>query len=167
MAGRADLIDMLEFRDPEWNATRRVSHQGTFNANPISAAAGSKALELVATTAVNATADAMAQKLKDGLNDLLADMEVPGCCSGVASMLHLRLSKAHECDKEICSLSYDDIKASLNRAVTGPLRLALINAGVDSTTTILLSASHREQDLDKTIAAHEEALTAMRKEGLI
>ena len=167
VAGRADLIDMLEWRDPEWNATRRVSHQGTFNANPLSAAAGCKALELVATTPVNATADAMAQKLKDGLNDLLADMEVPGCCSGVASMLHLRLGKAHECDKEICSLPYDDIKATLNRSITGPLRLALMNAGVDSTTTILLSAAHLEQDLDKTLAAHEEALTAMRKEGLI
>ena len=167
VAGKADLIDMLEWRDLEWNATRRVSHQGTFNANPLSAAAGSKALELVATTPVNATADAMAQRMKDGLNGLLADMEVPGCCSGVASMLHLRLGKAHECDKEICSLPHDDIKASLSRDITGPLRLALMNAGVDSTTTILLSATHREQDVDKTISAHEEALTAMRKEGLI
>ena len=44
VTGRADIIDMLEFKDAEWNKTRRITHPGTFNGNPLSAAAGVAAL---------------------------------------------------------------------------------------------------------------------------
>src|SRR5439155_11613725 len=41
VAGRADIMDIMTVRDDaRWNALHRVSHQGTFNSNPISAAAG-------------------------------------------------------------------------------------------------------------------------------
>ena len=41
VAGRADIISLIEFRDdPDWNSRQRVLHPGTFNANPLSAAAG-------------------------------------------------------------------------------------------------------------------------------
>ena len=168
VAGKADIINMIEFRDdPEWNSTRRVAHQGTFNANPLSAAAGCKALELVATRPINATADAMAQRLKNGLNDLMARMEIPGCYSGVASMLHLRLGKNHECDREICTLTDEEIGAGQDSKVTSQLHMALMNAGVDIKGTILLSAAHREQDIDHTVSAYEEAFTGLRREGLL
>ena len=109
VAGKAEIIDMIQLTgDPEFNRTRRVGHNGTFNANPLSAAAGSKALELVATTPVNDTADAMAARLKDGLNDLLARMEIPGCAAGVSSVVFLRLGVDHECDREVCIMSHED-----------------------------------------------------------
>ena len=54
VAGKAELINMIEVRDdPDFDPARRISHPGTFNVNPISAAAGTKALELVATTPIN------------------------------------------------------------------------------------------------------------------
>mgnify|MGYP003703827137 CR=1 FL=1 len=34
VAGRADIVGMIEHRDGDWNASRRVAHPGTFNANP-------------------------------------------------------------------------------------------------------------------------------------
>ena len=168
VAGKADIINMIEFHDdPEWDSTRRISHPGTFNANPLSAAAGAKALELIGTTPVNAKADAMAQRLKDGLNNLLARMEIPGCCSGVASMIHLRIGKAHECDKEVCNLSEEDLDDIRKAPLSGPLRLALFNAGVDISGAVLVSAVHRPQDIDRTVDAYERAFTKVRKEGLL
>ena len=41
VGGRSEIIDLLSFRnDPVWDRTERVSHPGTFNANPLSAASG-------------------------------------------------------------------------------------------------------------------------------
>nr|WP_231578003.1 aminotransferase class III-fold pyridoxal phosphate-dependent enzyme [Thermorudis peleae] len=46
VGGRADILALLEFRDdPAWNQERRVQHPGTFNANPLSAAAGCACLQ--------------------------------------------------------------------------------------------------------------------------
>ena len=67
VGGKADIIDMIAHRgDPEWDNVRRVYHPGTFNANPLSAAAGAAALELIASEPVNEHADAMADRLKAG-----------------------------------------------------------------------------------------------------
>ena len=168
VAGRADLIDMIEFRnDPQYDRVKRVSHPGTFNANPLSAAAGSKALELVATTPVNDTAEAMACRLKNGLNELLGRMEIPGCATGVDSIVFLRLGVEHECDKEICILSQEEMRIVKDPVRTAQLDLALLNHGVDIGLRALLGATHTEQDIDDTLEAVERALSEIREEGLV
>jgi len=170
VVGKAEIVDMIQHRgDAQWDTVRRVGHPGTFNANPLSATAGATALELVATTNVNARADAMAQRLKDGLNDLLSKMEIPGCANGVASMVHVTLGVAHECDGGICKLSHDQIRGAMPPQRAAGLKRSLLNAGVDpmGSRTYIVSATHREQDIDSTVGAFEEALTAMRNEGLV
>ena len=90
MGGQADIIDMIAHRgDPEWDNTRRVYHPGTFNANPLSAVAGATCLEMVATQPINKQADAMAARLKAGLNEIFGKMEVAGHAHGIASMVHV------------------------------------------------------------------------------
>ena len=45
VVGKADIINMIASRgDPEYDQSQRISHPGTFNANPLSAAVGTKAL---------------------------------------------------------------------------------------------------------------------------
>ena len=49
----------MAFRDdPEWDSIHRVPQGGTFNAQPVTAAAGIATLEAIATGEVNARADA-------------------------------------------------------------------------------------------------------------
>ena len=68
VGGKADIIDMIAHRgDPAWDNVRRVYHPGTFNANPLSAAAGATALELLASEPINERADAMADRLEGGI----------------------------------------------------------------------------------------------------
>ena len=168
VAGKAEIINMIETGDdPEYNHSRRISHNGTFNANPLSAAAGTKALELVATTPVTETANAMASRLKDGLNDLFSKMEVPGCASGVASNVFLRLGVYHECDREVCVLSPEQMEIVSDADRTNQLNLALINHGVHSGMRFILMAAHRELDIDDTVGAVEAALTEVRELGLV
>ena len=170
VAGKAEILDMIQHRgDAEWDATQRISHPGTFNANPLSAAAGVTSLELVATTNLNSHADAMADRLKDGLNQLLSRMEVPGCASGVASLVHITLGAQHECDGGICKLSHQQIQTTMPPQQVAALKRGLLNAGVDTMRgrNCIVSAAHQERDIDLTVGAYEEALTAMIAEGLI
>ena len=167
VAGKAELINMIEFHDdPQYDRQQRISHPGTFNANPLSASAGSKALELVATTPVNERADAMSARLKNGLNDLLARMEIPGCACGVDSLVFMRLGVDHECDREVCILSQEEMRIADDRNRNAQLELALVNRGVDSGSRFILSATHTERDVDDTVDAMESALGELREEGL-
>ena len=168
VSGKAEIIDMIQTRDdPEFNRNRRIAHAGTFNANPLSAAAGVKALELVANTPVNAAADTRSEQLKSGLNDLLSRMEIPGCCSGVASLLFLRLGVDHECDKEVCVLSHEDMAKTADARRNQQLNLALLNHGVQAGSRFILNAALTEDDIDQTVDAFEKSLTEVRDQGLL
>ena len=168
VAGKADIINMIETHDdPDYNQNQRIYHPGTFNANPLSAAAGAKALELVATTTVNDTADAMASRLKDGLNDLLSKLEIAGCASGVASLVFLRLGVDHECDKEVCILTPEQARIGADASRAAQLNLSLLNHGVHSGTRFILMSAHRDEDVDETVTAVESALTEVRELGLV
>ena len=169
VTGKAEIIDMIEARegDAEFNRYRRISHNGTFNANPLSAAAGIKCLELVGTTPVNETADARAKQLNEGLNDLLMRMEIPGCCTGIASLMFLRLGVEHECDREYCVLTHEQAAQANNAARNQQLNLALLNNGVHSGTRFILTAAHTEEDIDYTVDAFEKSLAEVRGLGLV
>jgi len=168
VTGKAEIIDMIQLRDDvEFNTTRRVGHNGTFNANPLSAAAGSKALELVATQPINNRATAASDRLKAGLNDVLARLEIPGCAAGVGSCIFLRLGVDHECDREVCLLSDADQHIVEDSARNHQLELAMYYNGADGGPRFIVSSVHTDQDIDETIEAAEQSLIAVRGLGLV
>ncbi len=169
VAGKADIINMIEDRpgDAEYNRNTRIAHNGTFNANPISAAAGVAALEIVANEPINDTANARAAQLKDGLNDVMGRMEIPGCVSGIASLLFLRLGVEHECDREYCILTPEQTAESMRAERVGQLTLSLLNHGVQSGNRFILTAAHTDEDIAHTIGAYERAFEEIRGQGLI
>ena len=168
VTGKAEIIDMVQLQDdPNFNATRRIAHFGTYNANPLSAAAGAKALELVGTQPINDRADAAAARLKDGLNEVLTRLEIPGCSAGIASAIFLRLGVDHECDKEVCVLTPEDQHTVEDAARRHQLGLAMYNHGVDGGPRFIVSSAHSARDIDETVAASEKALIDLRAAGLV
>ncbi|MCH8225049.1 MAG: aminotransferase class III-fold pyridoxal phosphate-dependent enzyme, partial [Chloroflexi bacterium] len=169
VGGKADIIDMIAHRgDPEWDNTRRVYHPGTFNANPLSAVAGATCLEMVATQPINKQADAMAAKLKAGLNEIFGKMEVAGHAHGIASMVHVVLADC-DCGRELCTMSHREIKeATASPAVTA-MKRGLQNRGVDimGRDAFLVSGTHTDGEIGETLEAFEETLAAIRAEGLV
>ncbi|MSQ05712.1 MAG: aminotransferase class III-fold pyridoxal phosphate-dependent enzyme [Dehalococcoidia bacterium] len=168
VGGKAEIVDMIAHRgDPAWDNQRRVYHPGTFNGNPLTAAAGIACLELIASQPINQRADAMADRLKAGLNDIFARTEMAGHAHGIASMIHVVLADC-DCDREICTMSHEEI----HHAVAGPavtaLKRGLLNQGVDimGREAFLVSATHTEREIDQTLAAFEATLAAVRAEGL-
>ena len=169
VGGKADIIDLIAFHgDPDWDNRQRVAHPGTFNANPLSAAAGAACLEMIASQPINERADAMASRLKKGLNEILAKLEVPGHARGMASLIHLTMRDC-DCDRELCILSHQAIHEAADPAVTLPLKRAMMNAGVDmmGRGSFIVSAAHREQDIDRTLGAFEESLAALRTDDVV
>ncbi|MCH8206221.1 MAG: aminotransferase class III-fold pyridoxal phosphate-dependent enzyme, partial [Chloroflexi bacterium] len=169
VCGKADIINMIQSTgDPDYDQNRRIGHNGTFNANPLSAAAGITALELVKTTPVNEITTAMGQRLKDGLNDVLTRMEVPGCATGLPGVVFLRLGVDHECDKEVCVLSQEQMAVAHEPRRSSQFSLSMLNHGVHATASrFLMMSVHTEKDIDETIEAAERALTEVREAGLV
>ncbi len=169
IGGKEDIIDMISHRgDPEWDNQHRVYHPGTFNANPLSAVAGATCLEIIASQPINQQADAMAQRLKRGLNDVLGKMEVAGHAHGIASMIHLVLADC-DCNREICTMSYAGIKQAVAAPAVTALKRGMQNLGVDimGRDAFLVSATHTDKAIDDTLAAFERTLADVREEGLL
>lgn len=169
VGGKADIIDMIAHRnEPDWDNNHRVYHPGTFNGNPLSAAAGATALEMIASQPINELADTMAARLKNGINEALGALEIPGHAHGIASMIHVILADC-DCDRELCTMSHDKIGETNGSAAVTAMKRGLQNRGVDimSRETFLVSGMHSEQDIDKTLEAFKETMTAVRADGLI
>ena len=158
VTGKADIINMIEDRpgDPDFNRDGRIAHNGTFNANPVSAAAGIAALEIVAKEPINDIANARAAQLKDGLNETLGRMEIPGSVYGVASLMFLKFD-TDDHDRDLPT-NADRLKQ---------LNLSLLNHGVQAGNRFILTAAHTEADIAQTISAYQSAFTELRAEGLI
>ena len=169
VTGRADIINMIEGRpgDADFNANRRIAHNGTFNANPVSAAAGIAALKIVANEPINDTANARAAQLKDGLNDLLMRMEIPGCATGITSLMFLHLGIDYEGDTDYAILTPEQRAQSMEPNRLRQLSLSLLNHGVQAGNRFILTAAHTEDDIAHTINAYESALGEVRELGLV
>src|SRR5215210_6691704 len=74
VVGRAEIMRLFEFTgDAQHDRFGRVSHLGTFNANPLSTASGIASLQLVADGSAQAQADRIAGLLRQGMNEILEE----------------------------------------------------------------------------------------------
>jgi glutamate-1-semialdehyde 2,1-aminomutase len=163
VGGRADVMRHLEFGDAAWNRGAKIRHNGTFNANPLSAAAGVATLELVAGGEPGARATQLTRQLIDGMNAALRTRELAGWAAyGHASIFHLVAGCAASFAPG--DLPADVPPAELKRGgdarLLGKLRLALVNNGVDLMRgrSGFLSAAHTPADVDLTVRAFGAAL---------
>lgn len=163
VGGRADIMRHLAFGDEDWSRERKIRHNGTFNANPLSAAAGIATLALVASGAPGTQAALMGQRLTDGLNDVLRERKLWGWAAyGNASIVHVIVGSSvpfapGELSPDVPS---DELKQGGDRSVMNLLRLALVNRGVDFMRgkSAFLSLAHTAADIIATIRAFSEAL---------
>ena len=169
VGGKAEVVDMIAHRDdPQWDSRERIAHPGTFNANPMCAVAGATCLEMVASQPINRRADEMATRLKTGLNGVFSKMEVAGHAYGIASLIHLSFADC-DCDREVCTMSHHEIHEAASGGAAMHLKRAMINSGVDMMArgSLIVSASHGEDDVDRTLVAFEDSLAAMRGDGVV
>jgi glutamate-1-semialdehyde 2,1-aminomutase len=173
VAGSRDVLSLIGFGGGDRrDFAGRIPHPGTFNANPLSAAAGSSALEIVATGEPHRHADALCRTLVRGLNRTLRDESVPGCAYGHASMFHLALGA--ECPPPIDDFTWDwqghpgAKMPPLAGEVFWSLRREMLNQGVDLMGPGgMLSSAHSEADVARTLEAFAQTIRGLKAEGTL
>jgi len=170
VAGRKDILDHLDFAVSAASGREKIGHPGTFNANPVSAAAGIAALTILAETDACARAAVTAASLRQGLNEMLAQQGVPWAVYGTYSGFHLFMNAQ---GRPVAPLSFDAFSVPMEELKASPahtlarLRLALLVNGIDVNGRIggFTSATHTEADVAETIAGFQAAIEMLRVEG--
>jgi glutamate-1-semialdehyde 2,1-aminomutase len=169
IGGRAEIMRHIAFEDVDWNREHKIVHNGTFNANPLSAAAGVATLARVANGEPGARAAALGRQMVERLNELLRQRKLRGWAAyGDGSIFHvLAGSSVDFAPGELApDVPAAELKSGGNQELLHQLRLSLNNHGVDLMRgrSGFLSAAHDEDDIAATVAAFAAALDEIAAE---
>jgi glutamate-1-semialdehyde 2,1-aminomutase len=169
LGGRAELMAALEFENPYG---KKMKHPGTYNGNPLSAAAGVAALGVVATGEPCRVANERGFQLRARLNTLFARKIVNwvafGEFSGVTIVPEYDGPRPTSDDFIPYGNSLEKLDRKIDTDLTHAFRRALLVAGVDFFGwRAMLSGVHTEADIDRTVVAVSEAIDLLREDGLI
>jgi glutamate-1-semialdehyde 2,1-aminomutase len=150
--GRADVMAAYDPR----GGRGRISHGGTFNANPLTMAAGIATLEALTPEAYRRL-DELGERLRSGVGQLLKRTGRPGQVTGVGSLFCLHWTQA----------KLTDYRSSRPADPVRPLSvfMGLLNEGVLLTQRGLgcCSAAMSEADVDRFVEALERVLERDRQ----
>lgn len=171
ICGKEAILELLDFEKAASKGFEKIGHQGTYNANPVTAAAGLAALEIIEKEGICEQANAYGTALRAELNDVLRAEGVPWAVYGDYSTFHIFTNPKARADVspdnfDPLKLGYEELKANAPGAVQ-KLRIAMILNGVD----IMgwpggnISAVHTDEDRAKTVEAFAESIRMMKTEG--
>ena len=168
VAGRADILDQISMRDG--SGRERIAHPGTYNANPLSAAAGATCLSIIADGSHQERAATTAAAIARGMNAAFRDESIVGAVFGVSSMLHIALGMDVQ-PPDGYSWGWRALPKPaphVDRTASQALRLGMINEGVDLMGGgLMVSSAHTDADVALTIDAFRRTLRAMKDEPLL
>jgi glutamate-1-semialdehyde 2,1-aminomutase len=169
VVGRQAIMDVFTPRsDPTWSRYQMVPHPGTFNANPLSAAAGIAALRLIASGEPTKRAQEMTDMLISGCNDVLKRRGVPGCAYGRGSIFKTFIGAE---PPRITRFDFSNVKADTEVLMRGTplakdIRRGMLLHGVDLMRAAgFVSAVHTPEIIDATLQAFDHTLRRMQQEG--
>ena len=169
VAGRREVMERLQFPAPGTKA-QKVGHPGTFNANPLSAAAGVACLREIGDGRHQQRANENAAQLRAGMNGVLCELGLPGVVYGQSSEFRILLTGAvpEAADYHPRSLAWELMEAGNPSERSRLLHLAMANRGVhlfgDGGMT---SSVHTEENLAVALDAWRGSLLALRDEGAL
>jgi glutamate-1-semialdehyde 2,1-aminomutase len=170
VAGRKDILDDLDFERAALLGREKIGHPGTFNANPVSAAAGIAALKIIERSDACEKANQSAAVLREKFNEILEKQNIPWVAYGTFSGVHLYMNRNGYAIKQSSfnpnEVGYADLK-NKNKGLVTKLRLAMAINGVDFNNSpgAQLSASHTPEDLEFTSDAFNEAIKMLKNDG--
>jgi glutamate-1-semialdehyde 2,1-aminomutase len=171
VVGRKDVLDLLDFEEAKRKGVEKIAHQGTYNANPLSAAAGIAALEIVLAEDVCGRASRQGAKLRALMNDALVEEGVPWAAYGDSSNFYVYTNPGNAPldPKTFDPAARGDkaLRASASHPAVNKLRLALLVHGADVSPKPggVLSVAHGERELERTANAFRRALRMLKDEG--
>jgi len=173
VTGRADIMQVFDYTgDPHHDRYERVHHLGTFNANPVSAAAGIATLKRIATGLPHEHADRMAAVLRQGMDEILYQERVAGYVYGDVSIFHVYLEAypgTGAVRRQDLITSEASILKGIPKEVVSAFQKLLLARGVDlvSYTGGVTSAAHTETDIQNTLNIFQDVIRSMVKDKIV
>ncbi|MGA0393286.1 MAG: aspartate aminotransferase family protein, partial [Rhodospirillales bacterium] len=133
VCGRKDIMDHLDYAAMAEKGLDKIPHQGTFNANPLSAAAGIATLEIIRDTDVCERAGAQAEKVRGMLNQMFEEENVPWAAYGSFGAFYLFTNPENIAitPSDFDPLTVDPLVLKKSSPFMNKLSLALLINGVD------------------------------------
>ncbi len=173
IVGRRDIMELLDYDIAEARGFQKISHHGTYNANPLAAAAGKAMLSAIAEGDVTDRASAQGEKLRQAWNAVFAAEDLPWAAYGLTSTSYLFMNPD---GLDIDPLAFDQyahpaeafLSTDLHPA-RAKLRLALMLNGVDvsSKPGAIMSAVHSDDDIAETAEAMRKSIHMLKEEGAV
>ncbi len=166
LGGRADILDMLK---PNAPPQQLVTHYGTWNANPLTAAAGIAACKLYIGGEVQKRANQLGAYLRKRGNQALKGRGINGRLYG-RSIVHVYIGPTdYEPSNDTLPPTRGVDKLMAGTSMKQRLCLHLLQRGVATMggKLFILSAAHTEEDIDQTVKALCDSLDAMIAEGTL
>jgi glutamate-1-semialdehyde 2,1-aminomutase len=167
VAGAKDIIDQIDPAAAKAAGREKIGHQGTFNANPLCAAAGVAALSLVESSDACARAEATARELRSGMRRVLVEEGVPWGVFGEASVFVIFPNPARllidPANFDPARLGFKGLKGARDPQLNNRLRVALLAHGVDIAGGPggFVSAAHGAREVAQTLDAWRKVLRAL------
>ncbi|MBV9543242.1 MAG: aminotransferase class III-fold pyridoxal phosphate-dependent enzyme, partial [Chloroflexi bacterium] len=164
VVGKRDILSVQTFKgELHKDRFERVLQQGTFNANPLSAAAGLTALQIVDEGWPTERANQAGQQLRDGLWEVMERRGVAGSVLGEFSVFQILLGEGM--DEAVQSTDVQRLMAG--RGAVNTLRKAMLLEGVDLMRSGgFTSIVHGDRELTHTVQAFDRALEMLQRESL-
>ncbi len=166
LGGRADIMDGLKPKTPP---QQFVTHSGTWNANPLTAAAGIAACKLYVRGEVQRKANQLGAYLREKGNQALKELGINVRLYG-RSIVHVYIGSIdYEPSDDTLPPTSDAGKLMAGYPIKQRLCLHLLHRGVATmgARIFILSAIHTKEDIDQTIKAFSDSLNAMVAEGTL
>jgi glutamate-1-semialdehyde 2,1-aminomutase len=140
-------------------ADGRYSHSGTYNSNLIAAAAVSATLDELAVPGTYERIDGLGERLRRGIDDVLAELEIPAHATGLGPVLQTWFA-----NRPIRNYR-DAVRHAHPDRFTAFWR-GMFQRGVlfhpSQFENLFVSTAHTDEDVERTLAAAAESLRAAR-----
>jgi glutamate-1-semialdehyde 2,1-aminomutase len=173
VGGKKEILDWLDFQVTKEKNLEKIYHPGTFNANPVSAAAGITTLEILRDTDACDRANAFGDGVRRKMNEVLEEEGVKWAVYGTYSGMHIYTNPdaADFKPSEFDAVAF--IPKMLGKArgdgITSKVRMGMLVNGVDmnSGPSGTISAMHGEEEMAITVDAFRATIRALKREGVI
>lgn len=170
LAGRADVLSVFDYRwTDETLQMPLVAHQGTYNAGPVSAAAGIATLDEVRLGDAIDRAARNAAAIRDGINAAMRRRGLGWCAYGQFSDFHLHRGVASPEEIYAGKVPWRTLKGGIPLELVNKIRAGLLLHGVDvaSWPGGFVSGAHTDDDVARTVAAFDSTFGMLAAEGAL
>lgn len=166
LGGKADIMEVLNPRTTT-HADRKVIHKGTFNGAPAVAAPAVATLKIVKTGEPHKQANAIAQKIREGIRVILEEHQVAGAAYGEASTYHIHFGDTPSRDS-VEGLTPEDVRG-IPASTVYAYQQALQDRGINNMSHLggITSAAHTDEDVELTLKAIEGSIEQLMSDGVI